>query len=432
MDMQNLTLFAGIGAIAGFWGQIKGFLNKTFSLLLRQDSIENYTIAKMFAQELIKDCKIIRFGNKTFGGGHGFLKHKGFYDTFIFLEGRSYIALYKKVPIIISESQNGVKVRYLWGTFDFKGLLEKTYNIFLNEREGESSDNKYSEFYVMQYSGKTKVSDYNTAEESRIKNQLSSIPGPSGQSEKYSCLFQDVHVLKDKNELIGIKYDDIGESKDTIKPDYYWSKEGLEFFNEVKFWIHSEKWFNDRNLPWTRSVLLKSSPGKGKSKLVLETARKLGIPLFLFSLSSMSDEELISYYENLPAKCIVVFDDIDTVFHGRTNILAEHSVVKPLVSFEVFLNLLSGVKKRSSIFTVATANHPELLDEALTRSGRMDVHIELKDLDEEGKIFIANNILRDWPDLAAKTAKEFQGTAADFENKCTTIALKKYYEQRTN
>ena len=129
---------------------------------------------------------------------------------------------------------------------------------------------------------------------------------------------------------------------------------------------------------------------------------------------------------------IILIEDIDTIFNGRKNLLAESSLSKNLLSFDTLINTISGVKENQGIFLIITTNEIEKLDSALLRPGRCDVHIKVDYIDQRGKETIAQNILFGYPDLIEKygNMKEDQ-TAAAFENLCIEAALKRFYENKS-
>ena len=63
----------------------------------------------------------------------------------------------------------------------------------------------------------------------------------------------------------------------------------------------------------------------------------------------------------------LLIEDIDCLFEKR-----EHKD-SPLITFSSFLNVLDGVLYKHGLICFITTNHPELLDRAILRSGRMDL-----------------------------------------------------------
>jgi len=142
----------------------------------------------------------------------------------------------------------------------------------------------------------------------------------------------------------------------------------------------------------------------------------------------MSDNEFVRAFESAPHLSIILIEDICTIFKGRENLLAANCLTKQLLSFDTLLNVLSGVKQKTSAFIIITSNHPETLHDSLTRSGRLNAHIEFKKTTEEARRFIAGNILQEWPELFEKTVSDgADDTASDFEVRCLRVAEEKIY-----
>jgi hypothetical protein len=347
------------------------------------------------------------------------------------LENGSVLAIYKKwIPIIVSETSSGLKITYFFKSFPFESYLQTAYSRFIDKSKEVQEEVEADNFYVQQVmGGKERESGGDSSPARPSGGSLSEHVESTGSSGGGSGVLADVTVLGAKNEFIGLSYDDLGDDEKRERKEYYWSEEGKAFLKEVEFWRSSEKWFNDRQIPWRRGCLLSGIFGGGKSRLVLETAKKLKIPLYKMNVSNMSDKEFTTFFENAPHSSIVLLDDIDVIFHGRENVLAGKSLSKQLLSFDTLINTLSGVKQKNGVFVVMSANNPQLLDPALTRSGRLDVKIELKSLCDEGRRFIATNILCDWPDLIEEAVQTGTGmTASDFENQCIQTAINKFYE----
>jgi chaperone BCS1 len=68
---------------------------------------------------------------------------------------------------------------------------------------------------------------------------------------------------------------------------------------------------------------------------------------------------------------LVVFEDVDAYFEGRKNNKEKG------ISFSMLLNCLDGIFSQSGTITIMTTNHPEKLDPALIRHGRIDVKMEI-------------------------------------------------------
>lgn len=131
MDLSNLTLFAAYGSIVAFWQQIKGFTTRLFSFFIRGDVISDSGQAINFLREILPETKLFYWGNNTYLCENLHFPAQKVWANIIFSYFKSYPALYKKCPIIISEDGlYGLKVTYLAGTFPMAKILER-----VNEKE---------------------------------------------------------------------------------------------------------------------------------------------------------------------------------------------------------------------------------------------------------------------------------------------------------
>ncbi|KAI0708913.1 P-loop containing nucleoside triphosphate hydrolase protein [Cerioporus squamosus] len=181
---------------------------------------------------------------------------------------------------------------------------------------------------------------------------------------------------------------------------------------DTKDFLKSEKWYADRGIPFRRGYLLYGVPGSGKSSLIHAIAGELMLDIYVVSLSSswINDSTLTTLMGRVPARCIVLLEDLDAAFtrstsrdgnatgnpEGKsdekpaeqttsTSSTARSRVRKTdqlsdinTLSLSGLLNALDGVAASEGRLLFATTNHLERLDPALSRPGRMDVWIEFK------------------------------------------------------
>ena len=183
--------------------------------------------------------------------------------------------------------------------------------------------------------------------------------------------------------------------------------------SDTKDFLKSEKWYADRGIPFRRGYLLHGVPGSGKSSLIHAIAGELMLDIYTLSLSSswISDSTLTALMGRVPARCIVLLEDLDAAFtrstsrnedstgvpssgssnehegpqpassssrHGRSSRHREQISDCNTLSLSGLLNALDGVAAAEGRILFATTNHLERLDPALSRPGRMDVWIEFK------------------------------------------------------
>lgn len=239
--------------------------------------------------------------------------------------------------------------------------------------------------------------------------------------------------------LLKWNWDDIGESVPDFDPvnRLALTDDVLEVVEHIKRWFRSKDWYGVRNIPWRLGCLFHGPPGTGKSSLAKAIAQTLNIPIYVFDLGSMNNDDFHGLYSegllrNTPAMLLI--EDIDAVFEGRENVVAEkgHGL-----TFDCLLNTISGVENSDGVLLVVTTNNLNKVDPALgvpqngtsTRPGRVDKAIELRALTKAGRIKLAQRILEgcdsSWIDYLVRQGEN--DTGAQFEDRCATAALELYW-----
>jgi chaperone BCS1 len=139
-------------------------------------------------------------------------------------------------------------------------------------------------------------------------------------------------------------------------------------------------------IPWRRGYLLYGPPGTGKTSLVTALASELSLNVCVLSLASpnVTDEKIGNLLASVPRRSVILIEDVDAFFQQRAK---ADSGVK--VSYSGFINALDGVAAHEGSVVFLTTNHPQLIDEAAIRSGRVDFRMELGlcDRDQLARMF---------------------------------------------
>ena len=157
----------------------------------------------------------------------------------------------------------------------------------------------------------------------------------------------------------------------------------------------TRRWYDARGIPYRRGYLFHGPPGTGNTSLSFALAGIFGLHIYCISLSEvgLTEADLNKLFTELPRRCIVLLEDIDTAGLRRDDepppepsSPAPPGNAKPsgseppgprksLISLAGLLNVIDGVASHEGRVLIMTSNHPENLDEALTRPGRVDIRI---------------------------------------------------------
>lgn len=153
----------------------------------------------------------------------------------------------------------------------------------------------------------------------------------------------------------------------------------------LKF-INNPKIFTNLGAELPKGVLLYGPPGTGKTSIARAIAEESNIPFVYISASGaqqplvgLASKQIRETFEearklashNSSGKAIVFIDEIDLIGHARSNSSSksgDESLTELLVQ-------LDGLKEDNTIFVIAATNRPDILDEALLRGGRLEIHL---------------------------------------------------------
>ncbi|WWD16054.1 hypothetical protein CI109_100479 [Kwoniella shandongensis] len=178
------------------------------------------------------------------------------------------------------------------------------------------------------------------------------------------------------------------------------------------------RWYASRGIPHRRGYLFHGEPGAGKTTLVTALASKLALDIYVINPAQrgMDDAKLAKLFRDCPSKSIILIEDIDCIFpHGRSQAIntgstaiqnndeqeeisvepitesppdmsevssstqvavgGTHDLSPSVVTMSGLLNAIDGVSSQEGCVLIATTNHLDRLDPALSRAGRFDIRI---------------------------------------------------------
>jgi chaperone BCS1 len=160
--------------------------------------------------------------------------------------------------------------------------------------------------------------------------------------------------------------------------------------NDITYYLtpECERFYANRGYPYRRGFLLYGPPGTGKTSFCLALAGHFQLDLYILSLSNpdMSDQRMDALFEDLPTRCILLLEDVDSAGLEREKTPEELKKLsrkerdsslrtayrKTSLTLSGLLNCLDGPTSKDGRIVCMTSNAPDSLDPALIRPGRCD------------------------------------------------------------
>lgn len=156
-----------------------------------------------------------------------------------------------------------------------------------------------------------------------------------------------------------------------------------KMLDDVLHFTQSREKYDRLWVPYRRWYLLHGNPWNGKSSISMSLASKLDRDVYAMNLSTVKDDSALIYlFSRVPEWSIILLEDIDCISASkdRENDKDEKELG---VTLSWILNCLDGAYSRNDCITIMTTNHPDMIDPALLRPWRCDVHIDVADPDRE-------------------------------------------------
>jgi len=167
----------------------------------------------------------------------------------------------------------------------------------------------------------------------------------------------------------------------------------------------SEERYAELGVPYRRGYLFYGPPGTGKSSTAMALASAFSLGLCVLQLSGVMDDGVLNrLIRRTPANSILLIEDIDAAFGDRAALYDEKKAPISGPTFSGLLNALDGASASDGQIVILTTNHPDKLDAALLRPGRVDLKTEFG-LATEGQA--AEMFRRFSPESAATAAMIF-------------------------
>jgi SpoVK/Ycf46/Vps4 family AAA+-type ATPase len=182
----------------------------------------------------------------------------------------------------------------------------------------------------------------------------------------YSWIY-DSSIPKRSFDSIFLKKGSLNKIKDPI----------TQFLNKDVY-----KEYCKHGIPYKMNIMLHGPPGTGKTSIIHSVASECDACICVLNINSELKEdamiEAISQVNEDAKRSILVLEDIDCIFIDRK----ANDTLKNHITMNGILNCLDGFNNPEGLIVIMTTNFPDKLDDALMRSGRIDLDIDLSYLDK--------------------------------------------------
>ena len=153
-----------------------------------------------------------------------------------------------------------------------------------------------------------------------------------------------------------------------------------------------------------KGILLYGPPGTGKTLIARQIGKMLNGkepkvvngPEVLNKYVGQTEENIRNLFAEADAEYkekgddselhVIIFDEIDAICKSRGSVRDGSGVHDTVVN--QLLTKIDGVDALNNILVIGMTNRKDMLDEALIRAGRLEVHIEIGLADEKGRLQI--------------------------------------------
>lgn len=226
-------------------------------------------------------------------------------------------------------------------------IIIKEINIFNND------DDKVKEFITNCYNNRIKnIKSSGTSSNNKLNKKIYS---------EYGWIHTS-YISKRNLDTIFLKKGQIDKIKNRLE-DFLSEKTYLDYIKH--------------GIPYKFNILLHGPPGVGKTCLIHAIATLYNADICVLNINAeLKESELLKAFKNINEEdkiCFIIIEDIDCIFEDRKN----NDGLKNQITMQGFLNAMDGFNNQEGLILILTTNYPEILDNAILRSGRIDLNIEL-------------------------------------------------------
>lgn len=143
-----------------------------------------------------------------------------------------------------------------------------------------------------------------------------------------------------------------------------------ELIEDTEMFLDSKDLYADLGIPYRRGYLLAGPPGTGKSSLILAISSHFKLPIYSVPLRGpgITGDRLSQLLLTCRRPSVIVLEDVDCLAVATSR----ESKSEEGITIADLLNVIDGIGACEDRVLFMTSNHPEVLDPALIRPGRVD------------------------------------------------------------
>ena len=226
-------------------------------------------------------------------------------------------------------------------------------------------------------------------------------------------------LVKNKRFCINIgttiTYDKVNGAYTTLASETYEFQTNKSFDNifftekekllkRLDYFLNHKEDYERKGIPHTLGLLFYGDPGCGKTSCIKVIAKYTGRHLQTVNLNSIKtcQEFQDLFYSNALCKGtsidkrVIVLEDIDCmsdiIKQRSSDPIDEDEEIESDITLSCILNVIDGLIEQPGRILIITTNHPEKIDDALLRPGRIDMKIHFTKCTEEMAKDIINNM----------------------------------------
>lgn len=211
--------------------------------------------------------------------------------------------------------------------------------------------------------------------------------------------------------------------------DNFYHPDKQKIMNQIDFFKNNKDWYHKRGKPYTLGICTWGTPGCGKTtfeKIVTNYLKRHLIIVDFSRIKNQREADLIFFSEKINniiipyEKRIYCFPDVDRMTDilkeknqqsDKNMIKEKNDLLSSLISDKIdeskpsgcshksdsplnlskILNILDGIPERTGQIIMMSCNHPEKLDKAFLRPGRIDILTEFKKINFNDLLHLISN-----------------------------------------